>query len=50
LALKTQLWGVILLKLFDLSNDLGVGNVQNSHFWVKSALDMSKTAAWIKKF
>ena len=42
--------GVILLKLFDPSNGLEVGNVQNSHFWAKSALDISKTAAQIKKF
>ena len=37
--------GVILLKLFDPSNGLGAGNYQNSHFWAKSALDISKTAA-----
>ena len=42
-------WGVILLKLFDPSNSLEVGNVQNSHFWPKSALDISKSAGRIKK-
>ena len=42
--------GVILLKLFDLSNGLGARNYQNSHFWAKSVLDISKTAAWNKKF
>ena len=42
-------WGVILLQLFDPSNGLEVGNVQNSHFWAKSALDISKSAAQIKK-
>ena len=51
LALKTQLLGgggVILLKLFDQSIGLEVRNYQNSHFWAKSALDISKTTAWIK--
>ena len=42
--------GIILLKLFDLSNGLGVRNYQNSHFWAKSAMDISETTAWIKKF
>ena len=41
--------GVILLKLFDLSIGLGVGNVKNSHFRAKSALAISKTIAQIKK-
>ena len=42
--------GVLLLKLFDPSNGLGAGNYQNSHFWAKSALNISKTTALIKKF
>ena len=41
--------GVILLKLFDPSIGLGVGNVKNSHFRAKSALAISKTIAGIKK-
>ena len=40
--------GVILLKLFDLSTGLGVRNYQNSNFWAKSALDISKTAAQLR--
>ena len=51
LALETPtLRGVKLLKLFDLSIVLGIRNLQNSHFWAKSARDISKTAAWLKKF
>ena len=42
--------GVILLKLLDPSNGLGVGDVLKSHFWAKSAMDNSKTATQIKEF
>ena len=33
-----------------MSIGLGIRNVKNSHFRAKSALAISKTIAWIKKF